>query len=78
MELPVRMEMDDAGNHRVVAHGQKGDWVKYEQISSLDTPRGLFIAATLYYKGVLPCGVVLAVKPNWEAKMVSVSGIRPD
>ena len=79
-QMPVRMEVDDGGDHRIVAHGQKGEWFRYEHVSTLETPGGLLIAATAYYEGYLPIECVLSVQKVFDggAGVVSVPGHRPE
>lgn len=76
---PVRMEMDDAGSHRIVAYDKKGQWSKYDNISTLDSHGELLIAVTQYYEGVLPTEYVLVVKKVFDggAGLVIVKGTRP-
>lgn len=78
-ESPERVEMDDAGNIRIVAYGQKGEWSGYEFIATLQIPEGLLMAVTQYYEGVLPTECVLAVQKVFDggARMVLVEGVRP-
>ena len=77
---PVRQEMDDEGNHRIVAQGRTGDWTSYDSIASLKVNGRLYIAATRYYAGVLPIECVLRVEYVYEQveTFMYVKGVKPN
>jgi len=57
----MRWEMSDAGRHRIVEpDGTPNPWCSYSELAR--AKGGDFIAATSYFLGVLPVGVLLEVK----------------